>query len=461
MVPLMSWIGRVIAGGAAIVLALTVMAPGVGTAPPAVSAAIQWTVAREPGTSLHVYEYAITNTSSATAIDALQVDGTVAGLDRPPEGWAVSPSIFLRARVWHAVERAAALAPGRTFHLPPIKTHGLPGASHLTIFPAIALAWDDASPEGQAYEVIGPVIGTAEPEPAAAALDLVRQLRQNLIPALARDRDRSADELDRALGAAAAALARQDPAAADAAVRDAQAVTWDPGSAWRTDLHRSLDEDVAYVFQLLGRADALDPSEWTAYSRPSPESEGDVWLYPGAVQPPEVDLHAFVRQTALGFVGTVLEVGLERVGTARSEDRTRLRLQPTDVLWATRADLATPPVDVWLRGGVVQRSPRAQWRFLPADPVFALKPGATVFVAATRFEKPGSPLHGQLWIATVDTLVRIDDGDVRPGTRSRLSSQWIAAVKKQGAALVPTGASVNGATLFVAALRWAGRQAVP
>jgi hypothetical protein len=329
--------------------------------------------------------------------------------------------------------------------------------SHITLFPAVALAWDEAAPSGRVYDVIGPVIGSGNLLPAGAALDILRQLRRNFIPALAADRDRSAETVDGALTEAVAAVERRDIARADAALRESQSVRWEPASAWREELHRHLNTNIAYVFGLLGRSDQLDDADVTGGIGTSLGFDEYVWEYPGVTPRSTTDLTALIHHTAIGFVGTVDDVSLELADRARDDTRTRLRLRPKEALWGISPESSETSIEVWLRGvvyqplrGVGQRSPVG-----PADAAFGLRPGDTVFVAANRFEKPGSSMNGQLCVADLNAFARINNGRVRPGPTN--SSEWIDAVVGQGAALGTAQPSADQATLFLAALREAVR----
>ena len=435
-------------------------APSVGTAPPAVSAYIHSTVAREPGTNEYRYDYTITNTSSADAIGAFRIEGDfVNGRGFALPGWGVAPSVAVGAWIWRVVDPAASLAPGRSLSNLRILSQALPGVAQVTVFPAVTLAWDDTSPGGRAYNVIGPAIGTLNRQPADAALAILRQLRQTFIPPLAADRDGAAEPLDRVLGEAVSAVARGDRAAGEDALRDAQAVPWASASTWRADLHRSLDTDLAYVFDLLGRSTELDESEQTGGPTSLPGSNDEfVWVYPGVAPAATTDLHAFIGQTALGFVATVENVSRERAVRIGSDHRTRLWLRPTEVFWGAPAE--TSSIDVWIRGVTYHqgKGPGAVYRVASgsADAAFALKPGETVFVAATRFEKLGSPLNGQLFIADPATFTRLQDGHA--WVSGAESQRWIQAVVKQGRALSTTDGPKDDATLFLTALRTAARQ---
>jgi hypothetical protein len=451
---------RSLAGGwtwlaLALVAILAVAAPFSAAVLSDVSATVRCDVTNALGTTPYPYryEYTVTNTSSTTAIAALRINGFW-GTSLPATGWTGVLSPILDSQIWRAVEASAVISPGDTRMGFSILSRSLPGVGRVTLFPAVVMSmWDQPSPAGAEQAVIGPVIGSAQLEPVAAAAEIVRELRGNFIPAFAAVSDGTAPSLDRLLTEAGGALRQRDLNVAEAALRDARAVSWEASSAWRVDLHRNLDIDLAYLVDLLSRPGDLTEAETTSpLFRGMPPS---VWVYPGMTPPASTDLKVFTSQTALGLVGTVDSVSLEAVDQTGTDHRTRVRLDPTELLWGERPG---DSVDVWIRGGVLGRlqglemlSPRA-----PADVVVALHPGDVVFAAPQRFAKPGSTMNGQLWIAAPETFAFIRDGHVYPGPT--YSAAWIEAVLKLGAALARTDPSADQATLFITTLRTAARQ---
>lgn len=416
------------------------------TSADATAADVKTTVVDE-GAGVRRYTYVIVNTSSSLDIAAVEIQGSfTAGASRVPN-WA--PSLVGTTKLaWRAMLPSAWLTSGQSLSPIQIVSRALPGVGHVRVFPATMPAWDVPRIEGTPYQAVCPVIGSTHLQPLRAAADIVTQLRDNLVAAIRADADSSANEIDRLLEETLAAVRSADIIRVSETLQAVAAVGWQRSSRWRQTLHESLSVGLAYVLALVNRSTELESFEVTGVGL-SVDWDERSWEYPGVAVPP-TDLESLIRYHPVAFIGNVEQAVFEDNGLVGA--RTRVRLRPTEVLRSEVPLSSTASVDVWLRGGIYERSRRTgnRWPVQRADAAAGLEVGDSVFVAAAIFKKPGSPLDGQLWIDVPDTFVRFKEGRVRPGPT--YSAAWIDTALARSRSTVPAGAQ-SEVELFLSVLR--------
>ena len=453
MVAFNRWTARRTLSAVAVVSWL--LAPSLRSAETAPAADIVSAVSRGSDPSVYQYDYTILNTSDTVGIAALKLDAQMAfitrGVVRPgdqgraPGGWTQAPGAFIGHGIWHVkgLESTAVLQPGQSLRGLQVRSQTLPGIARMTVFPAVVYSrWDERPARGRSSSVIGPVIGSSKRQPLAAAIDIVQQVRINVIPALSADGDVTSEQVDRALSEAISHLQRQELQLADVALREAVGVDWDRASEWRQEIHHCLELDVAYVFNLVGRTVELEPFEVTTV--PVAGRTDDVWAFSGLASPSITDLDAFVRHTSIAVVGTVTAIQVEALDDSHLDVRTRLRVRPTEILWG---DIGLSDVDVWLRGGAISQVQ------VPSEPVFGVSPGDALFVAANRINTSRTTVGNQFQLAGFDTIATIRDSSVNPP--ATLASNWVRSVTAQGRQ--SSGRVESDTASFLRALRQAAQ----
>ncbi len=398
-------------------------------------------VTRGASRGAYRYEYRVVNAVRAEApIMALQLPRSLSRVSGITTSRLWSSDSTASHNVYSAAHPDSVITAGRSAVVVAMEYVGLPGVVEADVFEMPA-AWD-AHPRRHRLHVIGPAIGSRNPNPRLAAIDILRQIGSNLVPELGPE---GVDwtSWDSQIAGALRALERRETSQAYDIVGGLRNQPSPGPGLWLQQVHQSLQFGFQYVLELLARADlALTPAEATAVDYPADVHR---WAAPDVPASPPRSLQTFFAAMDLALVGEFEQVAVALIDQETLDIRTKLVFRVREVV---KGQGRSERVEVWTRGGLV--TPGWGSGLAPAAAGRRFTQGKSYFVSARRFTKPGSAFDGQYVLTHPDAVTLLD------GT-APVRSAWASEVVRQGQSLIGRGlipAQPSDSDLFLATLKY-------